>query len=105
MSENDTPIKPSEVIIPEDNTSEDNIPEDADLVLTTIDNPHNPKQDYHKWKQWDEESGYHTESYVARLLMMEEEFDIDNELKTIELSHKVINDILENDPREIYALA
>lgn len=80
------------------------VPEDADLVLTTIDNPYNPKTDYLKWKQWDEESGYYTESYIARLLMMEEEFDIDNELKTVELTNKVINDVLENDPTNLYAL-
>lgn len=79
--------------------------EDADLVLTTIDNPYDPKQDYLKWKQWDEESGYHTEAYIARLLMMEEDFDIDDELGAVELTNKVINDVLEHDPRNIYALA
>ena len=74
-------------------------------VLSTIDNPYNPKADYAKWRQWDEESGYYTEAYVARLLMMEEGFDIDDELGTIELTNKVINDILENDPLNLYALA
>ncbi len=80
-------------------------PEDSDLVLTTIDNPYDPKTEYYKWKQWDEESGYYTEAYVARLLMMEKEFDIDDELVVVALTNKVINDILENDPLNIYALA
>lgn len=83
----------------------DDSPEDADLMLTTIDNPYNPKTDYLKWKQWDEEAGYNTESYVARLLMMEKSFNIDDELGMVELTNKVINDILENDPLNVYALA
>lgn len=91
MSENDTQI--------------DNVPEDADLVLTTIDNPYNPKEEYAKWKQWDEESGYYTENYIARLLMMEEDFDIEDELGIVEITNRVINDILENNPLNIYALA
>lgn len=90
--------------MPDFKDSIDDIPEDADLVLTTIDNPFNPHDDYLKWKQWDEESGYYTESYIARLLIMEDGFDIDDELKSVELTNKVINDILEHDPREIYAL-
>lgn len=89
-------------LVPSDTVSE--VPEDSDLVLTTIDNPHNPKDDYAKWKQWDEESGYNTEAYVARLLMMEKDFDIDDELSIVELTNKVINDILLNDPLNVYAL-
>jgi hypothetical protein len=87
-----------------DDVSFNDVPEDADLVLTTMDNPYNPKTDYPKWKQWDEESGYHTEAFLARLLMMEESFDIDDELGIIALTNKVINDVLENDPLNIYAL-
>lgn len=82
----------------------DDIPEDADLVLTTLDNPHNPKTDYLKWKQWDEESGYYTENLIARLMMMEEDFDIEDDLGVIEIANRVINDILEHDPLNIYAL-
>lgn len=89
----------------EDNTTLEDVTEDADLVLTTIDNPYDPKQDYHKWKQWDEESGYNTEAYLARMMMEETDFDIEDELKVIELANKVIYDILENDPRQIYKLA
>lgn len=88
----------------EDITPIDEGPEDADLVLTTIDNPYNPKTDYLKWKQWDEESGYYTEAWVARLMMMEEDFDIDNELKVVEIANRVINDILEQDATSLYAL-
>lgn len=82
----------------------DDIPDDSDLFLTTKDNPYNPKTDYLKWKQWDEEVGYNTESFVARLLIMEEDFDIDDELKTIELSNKVVREILENDVLDVYIL-
>src|SRR5690348_16656515 len=87
-----------------DSPSVDGVPEDADLVLTTIDNPYNPKTDYMKWKQWDEENGYYTESFIARLLMMEEDFDMDDELGVVALTNKVIMDILVNDPLNVYAL-
>lgn len=100
MSVDETNDQDSNVVI-----GDDEGPEEADLVLTTLDNPYNPKSDYLKWKQWDEEAGYYTEDYVARLLMMEEKFDIDDELMIVELTNKVINDILENDSSNVYALA
>lgn len=88
----------------ENDTQNDIIQEDADLVLTTIDNPYNPKTEYLKWRQWDEESGYYTEEYVARLLLMDKDFDVEDELGMIEIANRVINDILVNDSLNIYAL-
>ena len=29
-------------------------------VLTTLDNPYDPHEDYDKWSIWDEENGYYT---------------------------------------------
>lgn len=63
-----------------------------DLMLTTVDNPFNPKTDYDKWQQWDEDNGYYTESYIARLIADEEGFDIDDDVKMKELVDKVITD-------------
>lgn len=78
--------------------------DEDNLVLTTIDNPHNPKEDYGKWKRWDEDNNYNTESYIARLLEMEEEVDDDDELKLEELRKKVILDVLDHDVLNIYTL-
>jgi hypothetical protein len=78
---------------------------DDNMVLTTIDNPFNPKLDYDKWKDWDETNGYNTESYVARLLDMEDiNFDVDDDLTINNLIDKVYHDILEQDVLEIYIL-
>lgn len=75
-----------------------------DLVLTTIDNPFNPKTEYAKWQTWDNDNGYYTEEFIARLISDEEGFDIDDEVKMIELTNKVINDILEHDMTKMYIL-
>jgi len=74
------------------------------LVLTTSDNPYNPKTNYDEWKQWDEDNGYYTESYVARMLDMEEEFEVDDELKLKTLLEKVYHDILEHNILGVYIL-
>lgn len=78
---------------------------DDNMVLTTSDNPFNPKVDYDKWKEWDEENGYNTESYVARLLDMEEaNFDVDDDLTINNLIDKVYHSILEHDILGVYIL-
>jgi hypothetical protein len=78
---------------------------DDNKVLTTKDNPFNPKLDYDKWKQWDEDNGYYTESYVARLLDMEDmDFEVDDDLTINYLIDKVYHDILENDDHDVYIL-
>jgi len=77
---------------------------DDTLVLTTKDNPYNPKKDYYNWKMWDVENGYNTEEYIARLLIMETTYDLDDELIVNQLTNKVVNEILENDTLEVYKL-
>jgi hypothetical protein len=79
--------------------------DESDLMLTTIDNPYNPKTDYDKWRIWDEENGYYTESFIARLIVMEEDFDLEDEIGLQEITNKVINEILEHDVLNVYALA
>lgn len=75
-----------------------------DLVLSTIDNPYSPHTEYDKWKQWDEDNGYDTEEFVARLVSMEQGFDVDDELSLNELMDKVVHEILDNDVLSIYIL-
>lgn len=73
-------------------------------MLTTIDNPFNPKTDYDKWQTWDRENGYHTEQYIARLIEMDEEYDVNDELKLDQINDKVIQEILEHDVLKVYVL-
>lgn len=43
------------------------------VMLTTEDNPYDPRLDYLAWNAWDIAHGYHTSSYLARVLMDAEE--------------------------------
>ena len=40
---------------------------DEDVMLTTMDNPFSPIDDYDQWRIWDIEHGYNTEDLIARL--------------------------------------
>ena len=39
-------------------------------MLTTSDNPYDPRVDYDKWMQWDHDKGYNTSEYLARLAVV-----------------------------------
>lgn len=78
---------------------------DDNSMLTTIDNPFNPKLDYDKWKEWDEENGYNTESFIARLIAEQNvNFDVDDDLTINNLIDKVYHEILEHDVLNVYIL-
>lgn len=36
--------------------------------LTTVDNPHDPFDDYPAWLTWDTSAGYRTQAFLARIL-------------------------------------
>lgn len=40
------------------------------VALTTADNPWDYFDEYDSWDQWDKDHGYCTESYVARIAML-----------------------------------
>ena len=42
-------------------------------MLTTVDNPHDPFTDWENWYQWDERAGYHTTSFLARIVQTSNE--------------------------------
>lgn len=76
-------------------------PEDKDLMLTTMDNPFNPKENYDQWRNWDIANHYHTESLLARVVEIPEdadEFTIQEAIKMGMLS------ILEDDVTHTYRL-
>ena len=45
------------------------------VALTTIDNPYDPITDFDNWYLYDEQKGYHTSSYLARLITASDDVD------------------------------
>jgi hypothetical protein len=49
--------------------------------LTTVDNPFSPFDEFASWYAWDVRSGYHTTSFLARILVDTDQMsDFDIEL-------------------------
>lgn len=45
------------------------------VALTTIDNPYDPITDFDNWYLYDEQKGYHTSGYLARLIKDSDDVD------------------------------
>lgn len=43
-------------------------------MITTVDNPFDPRTDWDAWYQWDVAQGYNTCAYLARVASISEEF-------------------------------
>lgn len=68
-------------------------------MLTTVDNPFDPFEQFTSWFMFDEEKGYHTCSYLGRIArtsdqLSEEENELENE--------RAIDEILKYDFWNIY---
>lgn len=71
----------------------------SEVMLTTIDNPFNPFEQFTSWFLFDVEKGYNTCSYLARIVhltedMTEQERDAENE--------RAIDEIIALNPLNIY---
>lgn len=83
---------------------EENEIDNSSKVLTTIDNPFNPKTEYYKWKRFDTDNHYNTEEYIARLMLMDGPIKIEDEFELIMRTTKAVEDILANDDQDLYIL-
>lgn len=45
----------------------------ASSLLSTEDNPYNPFTEFDQWNAWDEQSGYYTLAYLARVIITSDE--------------------------------
>ena len=53
-------------------------------ALTTIDNPYSPFTKFDEWNAFDQQKGYNTCAYLARVSCTSDELsDVDNELEVI----------------------
>ena len=61
-------------------------------MITTVDNPIDPREDFAKWYAWDVENGYNTCAYLDRIVLsMPDEPDVlrDHQIEA------AINEIIE----------
>jgi len=54
------------------------------VMLTTTDNPYNPFDNYDEWYQFDFSKGYHTPSYLARIVAISDELSDEDQSIIIE---------------------
>ena len=62
-------------------------------MLTTVDNPHDPFTDWENWYQWDERAGYHTTSFLARIIQTSNEIsDADQDLAIDQAIEEIVKE-------------
>lgn len=67
--------------------------------LTTVDNPHDPFDEYPAWFAFDTMSGYHTPAFLARILKDSDQLsDADQELAV----EQAIDEIVKENVLGIY---
>lgn len=71
----------------------------AESMLTTVDNPYNPFVQFDEWKAFDEQKGYYTCEYLARIAKTSHE--LSDEMNSIAIEN-AINQILFFDLLGIY---
>ena len=72
---------------------------DAEVMLTTFDNPYDPFDDFVKWFLFDVEKGYYTCNLLARIARSSEEFSV---IEDKEETERAIDAIINYDFLNIY---
>ena len=68
-------------------------------MLTTIDNPYNPFEQFTSWFQFDEDKGYHSCAYLGRIARTSDQLtEKENDLEV----ERAIDEIIKYDFRNIY---
>lgn len=69
------------------------------VALTTMDNPFDPIDDFASWLRYDEDHGYYSNNYLARIVNTTDDMtqkEIDEEIE------RAIDEIIEFNPLGIY---
>lgn len=69
-------------------------------MLTTIDNPYSPRDDYSKWLQWDQDNDYYTSELLASFMPDNINDLDDSDFKNVYDS--VVNELMQTDVLNIY---
>jgi hypothetical protein len=56
------------------------------VMLTTVDNPHSPFDDFAAWYAYDVQVGHHTSSFLARILVDSDQLSEADQRHAIELA-------------------
>lgn len=68
-------------------------------ALTTIDNPFNPFTQFTEWFMFDEEKGYHSCAYLARIARTSSQLsEVENDLEV----ERAIDEIIKRDFLNVY---
>ena len=68
-------------------------------MITTVDNPYDPEQEFSQWYVYDMTNGYNTCEYLGRIAQTSDQLsDEENAIET----EKAIDDIIKYDFRDIY---
>ena len=70
-----------------------------ECMLTTFDNPYDPFEDFTSWLLFDNEKGYNTCNYLARIAKSSDELSDQENNKEIE---RAIDEIIYYDPFNMY---
>ena len=68
-------------------------------MLTTVDNPFDPFDEFSSWYMFDVESGYNSCAYLARIAKTSDQF---TEVENAEEIERAIDEIIKYDFRNIY---
>lgn len=71
----------------------------TEYMLTTVDNPYNPFNDFDAWYAYDSNAGYYSCAYLARIAMDSPE--LTDAERTIEIN-RAIQEIIDYDPTGLY---
>lgn len=68
---------------------------DKNVVLTTVDNPYDPIDDFDRWYQFDVQKGYNSCAYLARVASLPDSL---SDAEYIEEKERAIDSIVKWNP-------
>lgn len=71
----------------------------VEYMLTTIDNPYSPFEDFDRWMAYDHQLGHYTSELLARVTVTSEEL---SEADQLEAVHSAMDEIVTEDPSMVY---
>lgn len=70
-----------------------NVDKTIESMLTTVDNPYNPFDDYDSWYAYDTRVGHHTASFLARIAVVSDELsEADQNLAIDQAIDEIVNE-------------